>query len=417
MTGLPTLSMADRALLGASAAYLFVAPASASSGLRTSFALIALAALFASRRLQLFSDLMAIPRAVRLAGFAWIVIACASVAWSDSPRFSLGEAKAEVGYGVLAFVVFFAAAARLQRWHTWWLAITAGTLGVLVLELIQDFAGVRFSRHPMDGGPGAWSTHLVLVAPLLLAIVWPRPWGIERGNAAKAIALLLLLVSAAMTGNRIVWAALGAQLLVLLVVSGAMPAMERERVAMLRRVAFLCGTALAIGFAASVLERNAQHFRFDPSVTASIDRDLRPKLWRVAWEEFRRAPLAGHGLGREILEEKFLPLTPKGVEHPPMRHAHNIFADVALQVGALGLAALLALLVALAREYVGYLRDARLAPWGVIGLAVLAGFLVKNLTDDFFYRHSALVFWALNGLLLGLGASLRRPPPAPAAPP
>jgi hypothetical protein len=43
---------------------------------------------------------------------------------------------------------------------------------------------------------------------------------------------------------------------------------------------------------------------------------------------------------------------------------------------------------------------------GAIGLALLAAFLVKNLTDDFFNRHNALVFWALNGMLLGLA---RRP--------
>ena len=31
---------------------------------------------------------------------------------------------------------------------------------------------------------------------------------------------------------------------------------------------------------------------------------------------------------------------------------------------------------------------------------------MKNLTDDFFVRHNALVFWALNGMLLGLGQRL-----------
>jgi hypothetical protein len=35
---------------------------------------------------------------------------------------------------------------------------------------------------------------------------------------------------------------------------------------------------------------------------------------------------------------------------------------------------------------------------------MVAGFVVKNLTDDFFYRHNALVFWALNGMLIGFGA-------------
>jgi hypothetical protein len=51
-----------------------------------------------------------------------------------------------------------------------------------------------------------------------------------------------------------------------------------------------------------------------------------------------------------------------------------------------------------------------------MGLCVLAGFVVKNLTDDFMHRHNALVFWALNGMLLGLARARSRPPPAEAGP-
>jgi O-antigen ligase len=396
------LSAADRLLVAATFALLFLAAASGSAGLRGAMLTIASAALVFGRGRKLGADLMQIPRPVLVTAVAWAAAACLSVAWSASPRFSVAEIRSEVGYGLLAFAIFFLAGARLPRWHLWWSAIITGTVIVFALHLAQS-AGVRLSRHPMDGGPGSWSTHLVLVAPLLLAIAWPRPWGFERGAVAKTAALLLLLGSAAITGNRIVWAAFGAQLAVFIVISRSMPAMGPERAAMLRRLTVVAAIAMVIGFAVSVMERNERYYSFDPSVTASIDRDLRPKLWAVAWEEFRKAPWLGHGFGREILEEKFLAVAPKGQKHPAMRHSHNTFSDVALQLGIVGLALFLALLGALAREYRGYLRDARLAPLGVIGLAILAGFVVKNLTDDFFYRHNALVFWALNGMLLGLG--------------
>jgi hypothetical protein len=74
-------------------------------------------------------------------------------------------------------------------------------------------------------------------------------------------------------------------------------------------------------FAISVAEKSALHYRSDPSVTASIDHDLRPKLWAVAGREFLRSPWVGHGFGREILEEKFLTVTPKGIGHPPIATA------------------------------------------------------------------------------------------------
>lgn len=406
------LSAADRLLVAATFALLLLAPASGSAGLRGAMLVIASAALVLGRGRRLFGDLLAIPRPVLATVAAWGALATLSVAWSAAPRFSLSELRGEVVYGLLAFAIFFVAAARLARWRLWWIAIISGTVAVFALLAAQQ-AGLRLSRHPMDGGPGPWSTHLVLVAPLLLAIAWPPPWGFDRGVVAKFAALLLLVSAAAATGNRIVWAAFGTQLAVFIVVSGAMPAMEKARVAMLRRVTVIAALAVVIGFAASVLERNEEHYRFDPSVTASIDHDIRPKLWSVAWTEFRKAPLLGHGFGREILEEKFLAVTPEVPNHPPMRHSHNMLSDIALQLGVVGLALFVAMLAALAREYLGLLRDARLAPLGVIGLALVAGFVVKNLTDDFFYRHNALVFWALNGMLLGLGrATPPRPPPA-----
>ena len=406
------LSAADRLLVAATFALLLLAPASGSAGLRGAMLVIASAALVFGRGRHLLADLLTLPRAILVTVVAWGTLATASVAWSVAPRFTLSELRGEILYGLVAFAIFFIAAARLARWRLWWFAIVGGTLAVFAL-LVAQHSGVRLSRHPMDGGAGPWSTHLVLVAPLLLAIAWPRPWGFDRGVVAKFAALLLLMIAAAATGNRIVWAAFATQLAVLMVISGAMPAMDAARVAMLRRLAVIAALAVVIGFAASVLERNEEHYRTDPSMTASIDRYLRPKLWSVAWAEFRKAPWLGHGFGREILKDKFLVVTPNVPNHPKMRHSHNMFSDIALQLGIVGVVVILAVLAALAREYRGYLRVARLAPLGVIGLALIAGFVVKNLTDDFFYRHNALVFWALNGMLLGLArATSPRPPPA-----
>jgi hypothetical protein len=60
-------------------------------------------------------------------------------------------------------------------------------------------------------------------------------------------------------------------------------------------------------------------------------------------------------------------------------------------------------LAMLVREYAAMLARPAVAPWGIVGLAILAGFIAKCLTDDFLHRHNAVLFWALNGMLLGLG--------------
>jgi O-antigen ligase len=76
-----------------------------------------------------------------------------------------------------------------------------------------------------------------------------------------------------------------------------------------------------------------------------------------------------------------------------------------LQTGAVGLAAFVALLGALLWRYAGFLRsrDDSLALLGLVGIGLLVGFLVKNLTDDFLFRSNGKEFWALNAAVLGLG--------------
>jgi len=169
---------------------------------------------------------------------------------------------------------------------------------------------------------------------------------------------------------------------------------------------------VAVAFAAALVERNDRFFGEDAPMSTSFERDLRPAIWAKGLEQWGKAPWLGHGFGREIVAPAFIPLTPKVADHPEIRHAHNAVLDTGIAVGALGVAILAALLVALAREYLRYLPRPDLAPLGLLGLTLLVGFVAKNTTDDFMYRHNALVFWALNGMLLGLGREARERAPA-----
>ncbi len=219
----------------------------------------------------------------------------------------------------------------------------------------------------------------------------------------QAVAVLLLFAAAWATGNRAVWAALAAQLVVLMALANAVPG-NGERRRNFRRVAIAALLVAGAAFFVSIKDRGAM---LDPAATmaAGLANDVRPQIWAVAWPAFLEAPWLGHGFGREILETRFAVIKPATPNHPPVEHAHNLFIDMALELGVVGLAALLAVLGALAAEYRRYLLDSRIAPLGILGLALLAGFVAKNLTDDFLHRHNALVFWALNGMLLGLGRS------------
>ena len=232
---------------------------------------------------------------------------------------------------------------------------------------------------------------------------WPKPWGAGRGRWVQGMAVAALFAMAWNADSRIIWAAFAVQLSVALVLASRVPSLHGPGAPPRTwRLALAAVLITGIAFAASIVERNAE-LRPGAPLGTTLQRDVRPHLWSLAWGEIVKAPWLGHGFGREIRSEVFMPETPQELDHPEMRHAHNVFVDIALQLGVVGLAVFIALLLALAREYRRFLDDPAVAALGVIGLTMLAGFIVKNVTDDFMHRHNALVFWALNGLLLGFG--------------
>jgi O-antigen ligase len=382
-------------LAAATSAFLLLAPITGSAGLRSAALIIAAVALAGSWRTNVAPYVDRIPRGFAIAFGAWALLAVLSLAWSVDPRYTLDELRNEMLYATLAVAVFFFAAQHAGRWRLWCVALFAGTLVVFAIYVAESAFGIKLSRHPVFELRGPWSTHLVLIAPLVLALSWREPWGGGRGLAVGAAAMALLLYAAWETENRIIWVALAAQFLI----AGLLqPAGSGTR--MLRGLTVAAALVATAAFAAAIVDRSALHFA---GAAESLERDVRPRIWGVAAEKFREAPLVGHGFGREVLAQDFIPHTPTVLNHPQIRHGHNVFVDMALSLGVVGLAAFVALLFILAREHVRQLRRPEVASLGVLGLMVMAGFLVKCLTDDFLHRHNGLVFWALNGMLLGLG--------------
>jgi O-antigen ligase len=88
-----------------------------------------------------------------------------------------------------------------------------------------------------------------------------------------------------------------------------------------------------------------------------------------------------------------------------LTHAHNLFLDVVLQVGVVGLAVFCWLLAALAREA---WRARDLGQWraGAALAALVVALVAKNLTDDFMDHAVVIAFWGYAGLLLGRAATM-----------
>jgi len=139
--------------------------------------------------------------------------------------------------------------------------------------------------------------------------------------------------------------------------------------------------------------------------------DPRGDLWRFAFARIAEHPWIGAGIGKWAMRDAF----EAHFHDSLLLHAHNVFLNRALETGLPGVAAFVVLLasVVIAFSRLANSGDARTAAVGAAGLALVVGVVAKNMTDDFFVRHNALLFWSLTGAALGTTSAWSgRSPPA-----
>jgi O-antigen ligase len=402
----------NRWLLAFAAAYLFLLPTNAARLAHSIAFGVAGACAVAAFVLAQRNPATRIPLAgawILAPLFLWAGWSCLSLAWSVDPAYSQGQLQREVMDSLLAMLVFYVAArdARSVR------VLIGAALGSFAC-----FAVLAIGMHVVLGGwdagrwhegVGPWSTWIVLVAPFLFALIAPAPAGFGGGRRLllPGLTLLALMIATArMTDNRVVWIALAA-VFATASLAGALrwpQTFTRTPVRWIAPFAVLL-FVLALAFA-DVMQERADAIGRHGSVAVSIERDPRLVLWEHVMERIGERPWTGFGFGRRILAG---PLAAE-MKDPLLAHAHNVFASQWLQTGFVGMAAFTAFLAALAVRYFRFLRsrDDTLAIVGVAGLALLAGFVVKNLTDDFLFRSNAKELWAMTALLLGYGVRRER---------
>ncbi len=337
---------------------------------------------------------LAPPASVLWTGVAWVALCVVSLAWSENAAYTLGELRREVLYGVGVFVLFHATTRSPRELHLYVTALVAGALLLGAFEwLANAMPGLRLAPryHALEG---SFSTHLVLIAPLLIIVAAAPPVGMGVARGRVALLAAMLVAAGLATGNRMLWIALLAAL--------ACALLARRRgaggpLAPHPKTLFVAmAGVIALAFAATSLYKAASTER---SIAASLALDERPAIWMSAVAGLVERPLLGHGFGREI----FAPSIEQGMaahgSPNRFRHGHNIFIDTALQLGLVGFGVLVWLLVSIVRRF-AHASHARSVPIGIAGMAAVTGFLVKNLTDDFFYRPSSLIFWAVVAMML-----------------
>ncbi|HXX86153.1 MAG TPA: O-antigen ligase family protein [Casimicrobiaceae bacterium] len=402
--------------LWAAAAYLALLPSngwtftrSLAFGLCAGFAAVILVAGYLGRSTRVPS-----PGADILAPLLlWCAWCVASLAWSVNVDYSIGQLDREIGWSLLAMAGFYVAASSVAAWRTLVSVALATFAAYALLALGEAATPEGWDPSRWHAGVGPYATHVVLVAPLLLTLPAPRPVGFNGRKStlfAGFALLVLLLASARLTDNRMVWIALAATF-----ASGYALAAWRWHASLarapLRWLSPLFALLIVLGvvFADVTRERALSDFPPHTPVAQTLTADPRLSLWEETAQLIREHPWTGYGFGRAIVADQL-----KGsLGNPMLWHAHNLFVGQIVQTGIVGFALFAALLIAVCARFVRYVRrgDDALAVIGIVGASLVAGFLVKNLTDDFLFRTNAKEFWALLAVLVGLGTRLERTRP------
>ena len=324
----------------------------------------------------------------------WVLLALLSLFQAVDPAYSLGEIKNELGYTVMAFVAFFAISTDERRMKGMLLALAVGAFVLCAGALASRFALGRWDEAGRYGGTGAFAGYALAVAPAVALLgFYFRDARLRRLSLAL---LALLLVTGFFCLQRVIWPVLFLQAAVALL-------LYRKEIGLglVRTTGALIVLAL-LAAAVLALTQASRYQEGSPSGT-QLSNDDRQAFWPKVAGRIVEHPLAGAGFGRGVMNKAYPELIPS--ENTMLWHAHNLVLNYGLSMGVPGMLALLLVFAALLREYARFWQsdDQGLKMIGACGMVLVLGVFSRNMVNDMFVRDAALLFWALNGMLLGLG--------------
>ena len=382
---------------------ILVAPFRGSAGLRGAMLVLAGAAiLFAFWRAGQLRQLLPPYKALGIAVLAWLLAASLWSFSSPSPLESLSVVKRDILTPLLACFVFYALTRTRADMMRWLGVLTAGLVVLTVMIVREPFDPLVNMQESDYVTVGVLSSWIVMLAPLMTVLLFADRPSRRGAGALLVIAMPCLLLSAWLSGNRTVWVCFASMLVV------AMPIATRGRlIARAHRRSFVVALILVAALV-SLLVASMQ-FRAEtqaPNGTGPLAfmlQDNRAPILRVATDMISEHPLQGYGYANPELADALAARFESPWLKNYVQHAHNVVLDHALQMGLTGAIVILGLFVALLSAFLSRIPLgglARLA--GLCGVALVTGVFLRNMTDDFFSRHSVQFFGAAVGMLLGM---------------
>jgi O-antigen ligase len=321
------------------------------------------------------------PLAVPVLG--WLVLALTSALWSADAQATLKSVVTDIVMPMGVFYAAHAVAGQERALKHLAIALT-GSMAILALVALATAVGLSPLAHYYPG-PGVASTLAVYALPAGLALAWHDDRYLRRLGYGV---IGLVIVVGLLTLNRTFWLAVIAAL-------AAFGAWHWSALSGKKRGALAVGIAFAV--AATVVAIASINGMRSPDDGRRIQA-LRE--WSAISSD---APWIGHGFGKDVVHQASqgrLSAQLSRIDPNLRSHAHNLFVDIVVQVGLVGLAMFCLLLWVLAVHAYRARDPARLAAGGAL-IALIAAMAIKNMTDDFMGHAVVVAFWLHAGLLLG----------------
>jgi O-antigen ligase len=305
----------------------------------------------------------------------WLALASASYFWSVAPELTLRHLKHDLWIPLVAmFGCYQLFRHRLGPGALLW-GVALGT----GINLVITALGSQYAIHDSGIARHYFSTVGYASTYALYFLALALPWLFDpaeknpRIRLATAVIVVASLAAGIITHNRMFLVATA-----VLAVAVAFFSLQHSR----RRLLWATGLCALLLVTAFLLQR-----------------DERVDLWRLWGERVAAAPLLGAGFGRDVPQAALAPALRNSihtVEGLGTMHSHDLFLNVVLENGVVGLLCFLFMVA----QFVVRLARAR-SPIASPGVALIGAMLLKNATDVLMLFAAATLFYAALGSVLG----------------
>ncbi|WP_020559758.1 O-antigen ligase family protein [Thiofilum flexile] len=315
---------------------------------------------------------------------AWLVIPLLLLPYAVDWRYSLSEIKVEIGYGLVGFIIFLALSSN-EQWLRFFIAVLGLSAAFYSLIGVAQFIPLEvWNELSLVGGSASFSTYIITLIPLIL----PAWYLFPKHHGYLIVILVLMVLGGLLTGQRIVFIVFIAQLLLVILL------LKPQYVSVQKILIFIATVIITLGtIAFFTIQARDRVIGMIP-----LAEDPRLIVLERTLTILGEKPETGFGFGRNAMK----------LAHPEindiMWHAHNTLLNYGISLGFLGIILIAVVWYCLLLGYWRIQRcsmDPFIKATAVAGICLVVGVVLRNQVNDMFHRDLSLLFWCINGMLLG----------------